>query len=143
MLDPNFDQHPADIDVLMIAHPRHAHARQQLYAIDQFVLGGGRALVFVDPIRNRRRASQPPGGEGRRARVIGPAAALRAWGVVYNPAEGLGDRLRAQRVQVRRSARSGRSSYPIWLHLTAPRISTPRTRSRRACRRSISQASAR
>ena len=39
---------PAGIDVLLIVHPAQL-SDQQLYAIDQFVLHGGRALVFVDP----------------------------------------------------------------------------------------------
>ncbi|MGD0867477.1 MAG: GldG family protein, partial [Rhizomicrobium sp.] len=49
MLDLGFTSIPRDIDVLMVAHPGNL-TPQQLYAIDQFVLGGGRALVFVDPM---------------------------------------------------------------------------------------------
>jgi len=39
---------PEDVDVLMVVHPKNL-SDPTLYAIDQFVLGGGRALVFVDP----------------------------------------------------------------------------------------------
>src|SRR6185437_3464988 len=39
---------PADFDVLMIAHPTSLNDTQ-LYAIDQFVLHGGRVLALVDP----------------------------------------------------------------------------------------------
>ncbi|MDX1378588.1 MAG: GldG family protein, partial [Anaerolineales bacterium] len=39
---------PDDVDVLMIVHPR-ALGDQTLYAIDQFILSGGRAVVYVDP----------------------------------------------------------------------------------------------
>src|SRR5579883_3074077 len=42
------DAVPKDVDVLMIVHPQHL-SDKTLYAIDQFVLGGGKALVFVDP----------------------------------------------------------------------------------------------
>ena len=59
----------------MIVHPAQL-TPQQNYAIDQFVLGGGRALVFVDPmfgidggVASARRRTP---GTGR----IGPAAAL-------------------------------------------------------------------
>ena len=38
-----------DIDVLMIVHPKGITA-QTLYAIDQYVLGGGKLLAFVDPL---------------------------------------------------------------------------------------------
>src|SRR5579871_494109 len=48
MIDATFKRLPAGLDVLMIVHPP-ALTNTQLYAIDQFVLAGGRALVFVDP----------------------------------------------------------------------------------------------
>ncbi len=48
MIEAGFDRIPSDVDVLMIAHPTGLNDTQ-LYAIDQFVLRGGRALVFVDP----------------------------------------------------------------------------------------------
>jgi len=39
---------PADLDALMVVHPR-ALSERALYNIDQFVLAGGPALIFVDP----------------------------------------------------------------------------------------------
>ena len=47
-LSTEIDSVPSDVDVLMIAHPQHL-SDKTLYAIDQYVLGGGKALVFVDP----------------------------------------------------------------------------------------------
>jgi ABC-type uncharacterized transport system involved in gliding motility auxiliary subunit len=118
MIDPNFDRIPADIDVLMIAHPP-ALTQAQSYAIDQFVLGGGRALVFVDPYSE---IAQQSGG-GMEQGGGGPISSdlpqlLRAWGVFYNPEKIIGDRALAQRVQVG-DPRDPVASYPIWLHLTA------------------------
>ncbi len=37
-----------DIDVLMVVHPKNLTPRT-LYAIDQFIIGGGHTLLFVDP----------------------------------------------------------------------------------------------
>lgn len=37
-----------EIDILLVVHPKEL-SPQTLYAIDQFVLGGGRAVVLVDP----------------------------------------------------------------------------------------------
>ena len=37
-----------EVDILMIVHPQGL-SEQMLYAIDQFVLRGGRAMVFLDP----------------------------------------------------------------------------------------------
>ena len=40
---------PADIDVLMVAQPDRL-TPEAAYAIDQYVLGGGKILAFVDPV---------------------------------------------------------------------------------------------
>jgi ABC-type uncharacterized transport system involved in gliding motility auxiliary subunit len=49
-----------EIDLLWIVHPTDVD-EQTLYAIDQFVLGGGRALIFVDPLAEVAAAGAPPG----------------------------------------------------------------------------------
>jgi ABC-type uncharacterized transport system involved in gliding motility auxiliary subunit len=118
MLDPNFTSIPADVDVLLIVHPP-ALNQAQSYAIDQFVLGGGRALVFVDPYSELSQA----GGQGS-----GPVSSdlpqlFRAWGVFYDPNKILADRQLAQRVQVG-DPRNPVASYPIWLHLGATSFDT-------------------
>ncbi|HEY5622120.1 MAG TPA: Gldg family protein [Gammaproteobacteria bacterium] len=48
-----------DIGVLWIVHPR-ALSEATLYAIDQFVLGGGRALIFVDPFAEIEMSTNDP-----------------------------------------------------------------------------------
>src|SRR5579862_9129022 len=45
----DLDKISPEIDVLLIIHPQKMSEKTQ-YAIDQFVLGGGKALVFVDPV---------------------------------------------------------------------------------------------
>src|SRR5690606_8637011 len=47
-VDPRAEEIEEDIDILMVVHPQNLTSRT-LYAIDQFVLRGGRAMVFVDP----------------------------------------------------------------------------------------------
>src|SRR5438477_11860424 len=44
----HFDAVPPDIDVVMPVLPQNL-PQKTLFAIDQFVLKGGKALVFVDP----------------------------------------------------------------------------------------------
>ncbi|MBV9015569.1 MAG: GldG family protein, partial [Alphaproteobacteria bacterium] len=44
----DLDAVPSDIDVLMLVHPQNL-PQKTLFAIDQFVLKGGKAIVFVDP----------------------------------------------------------------------------------------------
>ncbi|HXM00780.1 MAG TPA: GldG family protein, partial [Rhizomicrobium sp.] len=119
MIDPNFDRIPAGIDVLMIAHPGTL-TQAQSYAIDQFVLGGGRALVFVDPYSEIAQAQSGGMGQGGGGPVSSDLPQLlKAWGVFYDPEKIVGDRALAQRVQVGGDPHDPVASYPIWLHLTA------------------------
>lgn len=47
-LEPGVTAIADDVQVLMVVHPKEL-SEQTLYAIDQFVLRGGRAMLFVDP----------------------------------------------------------------------------------------------
>src|SRR5690606_15111688 len=71
-----------DVDVLWIVHPTDLD-EQTLYAIDQFVLGGGRAFIFVDPLAEVATAAAPPSGFG----MSGGSNLERlfeAWGVEFS-----------------------------------------------------------
>lgn len=80
-----------DIDVLMIVHPKNL-APQTLYAIDQFVMRGGKLAVFVDPQseNDTQGAGMGPMDAASRASTLGPL--FEAWGVQYDPSQVLGDR---------------------------------------------------
>ncbi|RKY20651.1 MAG: ABC transporter [Planctomycetota bacterium] len=111
---------PAGTDVLLVVHPKDL-SQGSLYAIDQFVLGGGRALVLVDPHCEDDRPPADPGnplaGMGTpRASDLAPL--LEAWGVGYDPARLLGDRAAAMYVQAGSQARPERTPYVVWLELT-------------------------
>jgi ABC-type uncharacterized transport system involved in gliding motility auxiliary subunit len=109
----SFTSLPAGMDVLLLAQPGTLDPGQ-LQAIDQFVLKGGRALVFVDPDSELAQSApgQPPG-----APDVGLQSLLHAWGISYDPNKVLGDKLLAQQVQTQ-DPRNPVSLYPIWLHLT-------------------------
>jgi len=82
-----------DIDLLVIVHPK-ALSETSLYAIDQFLMGGGHALVFVDPVAESDMSGADPADPfgaqaGNRASNLGPL--FSAWGVRYNPGEVVGD----------------------------------------------------
>jgi ABC-type uncharacterized transport system involved in gliding motility auxiliary subunit len=121
-IDPSFTNIPKNIDVLMIVDPTSL-SQAQLYAIDQFVLGGGHALVFVDPYSEiaSSAAAQMGGSSGAPQSTL---PLLRAWGVHYDQSKVIGDRLLAQRVQMGNDARNPVASYPIWLHLTNANFDT-------------------
>jgi ABC-type uncharacterized transport system involved in gliding motility auxiliary subunit len=114
-LSTSLDSIPDDVDVLMVAQPAKLPAKTE-YAIDQFVLGGGHALVFADPdsefAANHRSPMQPAGGST--AADFDPL--LHAWGVNLIPGKLVGDRLAANKVNM-----GGDSTEPVdyvlWLSL--------------------------
>ena len=82
---------PAGLDALMVVHPKGLSPALS-YAIDQYVVGGGRLLLFVDP------DSQQDAGAGERAaRYAGSDRSstfepmLAAWGVLFDPRRAVGD----------------------------------------------------
>jgi ABC-type uncharacterized transport system involved in gliding motility auxiliary subunit len=83
-----------DVDVLMIVHPKTLSPQTQ-YAIDQFVMRGGKLIAFVDPQSENdpmaaQMAAQMGGMMGNRSSTLGPL--LDAWGVSYDPGMVVGDR---------------------------------------------------
>src|SRR3546814_4798324 len=46
------DENVDDIDVLVLAHAAGLNDKE-LYAIDQYLMRGGKALIFVDPYNER------------------------------------------------------------------------------------------
>lgn len=76
-----------DIDVLMVVHP-HDLSEQTQYAIDQFVLKGGRLLLFVDP--DAESIAAPQSGAGPAVSSNSPRL-LAAWGVDFDSNQALAD----------------------------------------------------
>ena len=69
-LGTTFSEIPADVSLLWIVQPKEL-SNETLYAIDQFVMGGGKALIFVDPVADIDPISpegmpqgMPPMGQG-------------------------------------------------------------------------------
>ncbi|NWG54623.1 MAG: GldG family protein [Hydrogenophilaceae bacterium] len=83
-LDATFSEIPADADVLAILHPFPLTAAQ-LYAIDQFILAKGRAVIALDPASlislqsNFNPETGPSVTPPSSAETLAPL--LRAWGV--------------------------------------------------------------
>ncbi|NBV88696.1 MAG: M24 family metallopeptidase, partial [Betaproteobacteria bacterium] len=73
----------ADIDTLLVVHPKDL-PKQTLYAIDQFVLRGGKALVFVDPLAEEDRPEPDPRNPMVMPKTDSNLAPLfEAWGVSF------------------------------------------------------------
>jgi ABC-type uncharacterized transport system involved in gliding motility auxiliary subunit len=95
-----------DINVLWIVHPAMVDDATQ-YAIDQFVMRGGRALIFVDPMAEILAAGQEPTGLAARAELQSRQAV-----------QGLGRRVLDDG---RRRGQPLRARYPAGPEIGAPR----------------------
>jgi ABC-type uncharacterized transport system involved in gliding motility auxiliary subunit len=109
-----------DVEVLMLAQP-HNVDQATLYAIDQFVMRGGRVLAFVDPLAEVMAAG---GGMNPMANPEGDAIGalaplLAAWGVSIPSGKVIGDRTAAQRVNAQIGGRQVVIDYLPWLSLDA------------------------
>jgi len=108
---------PDDVKVLVLVHPQGL-PEKTLYAIDQFVLRGGHALVFVDPHAEgqmlRPGPAQQTGLTSSNLKTL-----FDAWGVEMVPGKVVGDRAAARRVNAGDQTRVRAVDYVAWLSLTA------------------------
>jgi len=121
-LATDIDAIPADIDVLMLVHPQSL-TEKTLFAIDQFVLKGGKALIFVDPL-SELQASHPsqfnPPGSPTSSNL---ERLFKSWGLEVPSKTVVGDRRDAQRVGVPVPGRGTRPlDYIAWLNLQAANL---------------------
>ncbi len=91
-----------DVKLLMVVHPK-ALADDTVYAIEQFVLGGGRLLLFVDPNSSVDQSGADP--QNPSAAMFADKSSnleklLSAWGVDYKPDQVVVDRALGLQVQV-------------------------------------------
>jgi ABC-type uncharacterized transport system involved in gliding motility auxiliary subunit len=107
---------PDDIDVLMLVHPQKLDDAT-LYAIDQFVMRGGKLLAFVDPLcENQESPQQQQGQTIDRASHL--EKLLDAWGVEVVPGKFAADKTLA--LEVRMPGANGRPElvqFVGWLGL--------------------------
>lgn len=113
-LGENPDKIDKDIDVLMIVHPKALSAKAQ-FAVDQYVLGGGHALVFVDPVAESDTGPSPMMMTGASSSDL--KRLFAAWGLELVPDKVAGDRELATRVQAPVSGRTQTIDYIAWLSL--------------------------
>ncbi|WP_324733620.1 GldG family protein [Pseudomonas paeninsulae] len=112
-LKAGVDLIPENVSVLLLVHPKQL-PQQTLYAIDQFVLRGGKLLTFVDPFSEADTQAEMPG-----ERVLGKSSDLeplfKAWGLRMVPDQVLGDGSYAMSVSMGQDRRPVR--HAAWLSL--------------------------
>jgi ABC-type uncharacterized transport system involved in gliding motility auxiliary subunit len=99
---------PDDLDLLVLVHPSNLNHILE-YAIDQYVLKGGNALIFVDPFATRDITAQYQVSSSSLPPLF------KAWGIDFDPEKAVVDfdfptGLRTQTHQV--------ESNPSWLSLS-------------------------
>ena len=106
---------PEEISVLMIVHPKSL-SEATLYAIDQYVLRGGHAMIFVDPLAESDSGGgnpmNPMGGGPRNSDM---PTLFGAWGLELVKGQVLGDLPLAKKVQVQLQNRLQVVDYPVWI----------------------------
>ncbi len=116
-LTPDIAAIPADIDILMLVQP-DSLSETAAYAVDQFILGGGKALVFVDPNAESAGMGAPQAGGDKQ----GITKLLNAWGVRMPDGQVVGDIESAARVGLQAEGRPIAADYVAWLQLRGDRF---------------------
>ena len=119
VLDKAVTEIPEAVDVLMVVHPKRL-GEPTLYAIDQFVLRGGHAVVFVDPHSEADRVlpnpQNPMGMQAPRNSDLGRV--FDAWGIELVDGKVVGDLPLAKKVNFQKQSRMMVADYPVWIDLT-------------------------
>ena len=90
-----------EIDLLLVVHPKNL-SEETLFAIDQYVMKGGRLMVFVDPMAQSQEVPadpQNPMAQLQADRTSNLEKLFTAWGVNYNPREVVLDNQHAVSIQ--------------------------------------------
>jgi len=81
---------PKDIKVLLVIHPRDITAQAE-YALDQFVLRGGKLIAFVDPYAYFDQVPMMPGMPPQGGTSSTLPSLFKAWGIGMDPGKVIAD----------------------------------------------------
>ncbi len=118
-VEPTATTLPEGSSLLLVIHPKFL-SDGLLYAMDQFVLKGGHALVFTDPLCEREEVPHDPGNQFA-ALMADRSSNLdrlyRTWGLEMVPGKIVGDRGAAMQVRAGTPSRPEAVHYVAWLGL--------------------------
>ncbi len=106
------------VGLLLVAQAQHL-SPATLYAIDQFVMRGGRLLALVDPQSEFQAARPGPDGRADTDTASDLSPLLAAWGVGFDPGEVVGDRDGAWQVRAAPGAAQASVGYVAWFNVAA------------------------
>ena len=107
---------PEGLELLMLVHPKKIPERL-LYMIDQFVLKGGKLLVFIDPNSETESFSPNTNQTKESDNNSNLNELLDKWGVELVENKVVGDLLSARRVQIGESDQPSVTDYIAWLDI--------------------------
>jgi len=107
-VQPDADRIDPTIDLLVLFHPRNM-PDTLAFAVDQYILGGGNAIVFADPLSLMDDPRMGPGGSI-------PEALFKSWGITMQPGKAVADFSYATRL---RNRNNQVESNPLWLSASA------------------------
>ena len=116
-LNTSTDSIDEDVNVLMVVHPK-GFSEQTLFAIDQYLLNGGHAMLFVDPLAEGDNAEPDPANP-----YVMPDLSsnlnimLEGWGLEVDTGKIAADINLAMRVQTQGARGPQESNYLPWLQL--------------------------
>ena len=112
-----------DLELIMIIHPQEVPERI-LYMFDQFVLRGGKLLIFLDPNAEveRFRTEQQQSTSVSKNNSSTLKELLDRWGVELVEDKVVGDLLSARRVSIGTDAQPSVTDYIAWLDIKSEYI---------------------
>ncbi len=104
-----------DIQVLLVAEAQNL-SPATLYAIDQFVMRGGKLMAMVDPWSEAMAATPSQTGMPPSDTHSDLKQLFDAWGVEFDPTKVVGDLTGAWRVRAGAGDRAGAANYVAWFN---------------------------
>ena len=105
-----------DIQVLLVAQAQHL-SDDTLYAIDQFVMRGGRLMVMVDPWSEAMAATPTQSGTPPSDTHSDLQKLFHAWGIEFDPTKVVGDLTGAWRVRAGQDEQAQATDYVAWFNI--------------------------
>ncbi|MED5511105.1 MAG: Gldg family protein [Pseudomonadota bacterium] len=119
MLPKDIRRIPSSIDVLVVVHPKDVEDTT-LYAIDQYVLAGGKLVSYVDPYAELDEPEKDP--DNPMAAMLAPRSSnmdelFKAWGIERSSADVVADRKTATKVDFGARTDHQPIDYVLWQSL--------------------------
>lgn len=106
----------SDVDLLLVVHPKDFDDAT-IYALDQYLIKGGKAMIFLDPLAEQDQQQPAAGTQVLPIMESHLEKLLRQWGLEVTKGKLIGDLKSAMRVQARGPRGMQQIDYLPWLRL--------------------------